>query len=197
MSRAIITFIKNPVKGHVKTRLARDIGEDMALKVYVNLMTHTRKVVREVDASHLLFYSQNIIKNDDWSESDFVKGLQANGDLGNRMLQAFNTALSKHDSAIIIGSDCPGISPEIIEGAFAGLKDHDVVVGPTFDGGYYLLGMNHVHDELFEGMPWSTDTVFDMTIQACQSKGLKFDVLTKLTDVDHASDMVDFPWLTH
>jgi len=109
------------------------------------------------------------------------------------MVHAFETTLKKYSKAIIIGSDCPEISPDIINEAFTQLDSHDVVIGPTYDGGYYLLGMNEMTPELFKNIAWSTETVFDQTIEIIKNAQLSHAVLEKLSDLDYLEDLEKFP----
>lgn len=191
--RGLIIFIKNPELGKVKTRLAKSIGEDAALSVYLKLMDHTKAVALETQATRYLFYDTLIIEEDSWGSEQFIKNVQADGDLGARMQAAFSQTLAKADKAIIIGSDCPEISSEIIESALRRLDLADVVIGPTHDGGYYLLGMKEPHPELFADMEWSTESVFEETINRIQAKGLLYTLLPTLSDMDNIDDLNKFP----
>ena len=100
---ALITFIKNPEKGKVKTRLAATVGDDKALVIYKALMEHTRNVALATNTNRLLFYSQQINLEDKWSNGDFQKALQADGDLGVKIKTAFATAFEQNEKVIIIG----------------------------------------------------------------------------------------------
>ena len=154
-SKALIIFIKNPEKGKVKTRLAKTVGDDKALQIYLALMEHTRAIALSVEAQRYLFYSQSIGEQDDWSDQQFIKKIQASGDLGQRMEQAFSKALAENEKVLIIGSDCASLIATIVEQAFVALDDHDYVLGPAMDGGYYLLGMKKPSAFLFDQMPWN------------------------------------------
>ncbi|MEO5581422.1 MAG: TIGR04282 family arsenosugar biosynthesis glycosyltransferase, partial [Saprospiraceae bacterium] len=134
MEQALIIFVKNLVPGKVKTRLAKDVGDTAALEVYKSLMDHTRLVVSQIDATKLLFYSDRVERLDSWPEKKYSKNLQTGENLGERMFNAFKQA-TEYDKKIIIGSDCPGISPTLIEAAFTALDYHDAVIGPAVDGG--------------------------------------------------------------
>ena len=94
------------------------------------------------------------------------------------MKEAFSEALKGHEKAIIIGSDCPQLSTPIIQEAFDALDHHDTVIGPTYDGGYYLLGMKNLYPFLFDDMRWSVDDVFNTTISRMQEHGLTCKKLT-------------------
>jgi uncharacterized protein len=187
MEQALIIFIKNLVPGKVKTRLAKDAGDTAALEIYKNLMDHTRLVVSHIDATRLLFYSDRVERLDSWPEKKYSKNLQTGDDLGERMSNAFKQA-TEYDKKIIIGSDCPGITPGLIEEAYTALDYHDVVIGPALDGGYYLLGMNTLIPEIFQNIPWSTDQVLLETIKILQQKRLLYKLLTPLRDVDNLED---------
>lgn len=192
-TRSLIIFTKNPELGKAKTRVAATLGDHAALDIYKQLLEITRNVVTDVqDVHRLLFYSETIAHDDGWSNVTFDKHLQSNGDLGDRMEQAFLHALEISDKALIIGSDCPYITPEIIEYALSSLAKYDVVVGPTFDGGYYMIGMKKLHTSLFRNMTWSTEEVYDTTIQRINDLGLTHWVAPKLNDIDYAEDWENY-----
>ncbi len=187
-NRALLLFVRNPEKGKVKTRLAQDLGDDKALEIYLELLNITRAVAVTVPAERFLFYSNFIPQSDDWPEVQFQKHLQATGDLGARMEAAFQLALETHQKAVIIGSDCPELSPAIIEQAFAQLDDFDAVLGPANDGGYYLLGLKTVIPDVFREMVWSTELVLAETLARLDAAGKSYALLPELSDVDHAED---------
>ncbi|MCB0630780.1 MAG: TIGR04282 family arsenosugar biosynthesis glycosyltransferase [Saprospiraceae bacterium] len=189
MSRqALLVFIRNPEIGKVKTRLAQDLGDLEALRIYNTLLAHTRQVTLAVDAHRLLFYSNFIDRNDEWPDRRFDKHLQPKGDLGNRMQQAFEMALKQFDAAVIVGSDCAELTPAILQTALDELEHHDCVIGPAIDGGYYLLGMRQLRPSLFQDMPWSTDQVYAETIKRMEAAGATYYTLPELSDIDYAED---------
>lgn len=185
---ALLLFVRNPEKGKVKTRLAQDVGEDKALAIYLELLEITRNVAVATPANRLLFYTNFIPQHDDWPDALFQKHLQSAGDLGARMEAAFQLALETHQKAVIIGSDCPELSPAIIEQAFAQLDNCDAVFGPANDGGYYLLGLKAVIPEVFREMVWSTESVLSETLARLDAAGKRYALLPELSDVDHAED---------
>ena len=191
---AIIIFIKNVEKGKVKTRLAATVGDDQALKIYQALLGHTRKVAQAVDAERFLFYSSFIEKEDEWSEDFFIKKIQSGGDLGDRMQGAFAEVLEKNEQVLIVGSDCASLTPEIVTMALQKLEEVPYVVGPTFDGGYYLLGMNRLTPSLFQNMEWSTESVFETTIKRIEELGEEYFLLPKLSDIDYEEDWKKYGW---
>lgn len=191
--QAIIIFIKNPVLGKAKTRIAKEVGDQKALDIYKALLEHTRKVVSNLSVTKYLFYSDNII-TDEWDAGLFEKRLQVGLDLGERMKNAFTEVLKDMDQAIIIGSDCVQLNSEIITNAFTQLSQNDTVIGPTFDGGYYLLGMKQCHDFLFENMKWSTDSVCQDTMNRIKQNNLTHAETTKLSDIDYWHDWQKYGW---
>lgn len=186
----LIVFIKNPEKGKVKTRLAKSIGEEKALLVYKQLLEKSKSEVIRLDANRFLFYSEDVNLSDDWSNSQFIKKKQFQGDLGERIIHAFRVCfIENFDSTIIIGSDCYDLTSSIIEKAFIALKKNDLVIGPANDGGYYLLGINKPNKELFEGIDWSTEKVFDQTLQIAKNKKMTYQILEELIDLDTFEDL--------
>ena len=189
MDRALIIFIKNPETGKVKTRLAKDIGNENALTIYKHLLAHTRKIAIEVKANRFLFYAEKISLRDDWPESDFKKFVQQGDDLGLRMLNAFEKAFLNSQKVIIIGSDCMELTPDIIEKAFLELNNHDFVIGPAKDGGYYLLGMKVTEHRLFQNKKWSTQTIAADTLKDISDLNKTCYILTQLSDIDTIEDL--------
>jgi len=186
---ALLIFIRNPQLGKVKTRLARTVGDEEALRIYQILLEKTRAAALSVQADRWLFYSDFIDKNDDWSEADFSKKIQANGDLGERMEQAFRTAFEAGaQQVVIIGSDCPELTGGLLQTAFDKLDESDFVLGPVPDGGYYLLGMNELEPSVFHNIAWSTETVRARTIEKIQAAGKSYALLPVLSDVDTEED---------
>ena len=192
---SIIIFIKNIERGKVKTRLAATVGDDQALKIYEALLEHTQKVVRAVNAERFLFYSSFIEKKDSWSGNFFNKKVQSQGDLGSRMSNAFLDVFGVDGKAIIVGSDCASLTPEIIKTALEKLDEYPFVVGPTFDGGYYLLGMNSYEPSVFEDIEWSTETVFPTTLLHMASLRKRCFFLPQLSDIDYEEDWLKYGWL--
>ncbi|MBK7409909.1 MAG: TIGR04282 family arsenosugar biosynthesis glycosyltransferase [Saprospirales bacterium] len=194
MRSALILFVKNPQLGKVKTRLAATMGEENALRIYEALLAHTREVALQVAVGRYLYYSEFIDKDDDWSMAYFQKRKQEGEDLGARMAHAFSEVLRDHERAILIGSDIPQISASILEEALEGLSTHDFVIGPALDGGYYLIGMHAYEPAVFEGIAWSTSSVFTQTIQLIRQLGKSFHTLPLLADVDVEKDWERYGW---
>lgn len=190
MKTALIIFIRNPVPGKVKTRLAKTIGEENALKVYKKLLAHTHHCIKDLACDKFIFYADGITINDQWPNELYIKEQQADGNLGEKMADAFNKVFSRdYSKALIIGSDCYDLTPNIIEQAFLALDEKDIVLGPALDGGYYLLGQKKLHPSLFKIKEWSTSAVLQQTITACTNAGLSYEQLQMLSDVDEEKDI--------
>ena len=192
---ALIIFIKNPQLGKVKTRVAQTVGDEKALEIYLKLLkiTHQNtKILRGVKCH--LYYSDFINNSDEWSEKNYEKHVQNGTDLGARMAEAFSEILKHHEKVCIMGSDCPTLSPDILQKAFQDLETTDFVLGPSTDGGYYLLGMNRGIDFkiIFSNMVWSTDSVLSETLKRIATMRKSVALLPELTDVDEAKDWFAF-----
>lgn len=188
-------FIKNPILGKVKTRLAKDLGDSQAVEYYKKLLALTRSAAQNTDVEKWLWYGDFINNEDHWNSNIFSKKLQEGDDLGQRMERAFELAFSEgYKNVVIIGSDCPEISSEILEQAFTTLDSNDAVIGPANDGGYYLLGMTKML-HLFEEVDWSTERVLDQTEKHLKKAEAKYHLLQELTDLDTVEDLKKFPTL--
>jgi rSAM/selenodomain-associated transferase 1 len=187
----LITFVKNLIPGTVKTRLAKDIGQDLAMEVYKELVSYTSDItdkVKEVDK--VVYYSQYVEMWDFFSDEKYQKKVQEGNDLGQKMLNAFYDSFEDgYSKAILIGSDIPDLSKKVIVEAFEKLDDHDMVVGPAEDGGYYLIGLKDAHKELFEDMEYGHDKVFEELMDAAEDKNLKVATVKTLLDLDTKEDM--------
>ena len=193
---ALLLFIKNPIPGKTKTRLAASVGNEVAMRMYHQLCDWTREQSQGLTGvDRYLYYSNEIVSGDAWPAADFHKRLQHPGGLGERMLDGFRAAFAAgHDRVVIIGSDCPGIDTAYLESAFTALGDHDVVIGPALDGGYTLLGMRHLTPELFEDVAWSTEAVLPTTLERAAAAGRSVQQLTPLSDVDYLEDWESYGW---
>ena len=190
MNSVLIIFVKNPVLGKVKTRLADALGEANALLIYQKLLQHTCLVTTNIFLDKYVFYMEYINRNDLWKNELYEKELQAGNDLGERMKNAFELLFKKgYKEVVIIGSDCYELTEEIIMNAFDQLRQKNVVIGPAKDGGYYLLGMNVFIPQLFTGKSWSTNKVFQETLAEIKSSNYSLHRLPVLNDVDTPADV--------
>jgi rSAM/selenodomain-associated transferase 1 len=184
---ALIVFLRSPRKGKVKTRLAESVGSDKAYDIYLKLVRHTLDVVKTLSCPIFFFIEGDLPVPSERLSSAFYY-LQSNGDLGQRMQEAFAIVRKKYAKAVIIGSDCPGLTQSILVQAFTELDADDVVLGPATDGGYYLLGCKKINPELWSGITWSSSSVLKETIQHCVNKSLTYSLLPELSDVDTLED---------
>lgn len=193
MQQALIIFIRNPVSGTVKTRLAKTVGNEKALNIYKKLLQYTHDITSELHCDKYVFYADEITANDIWENNNYKKNLQTNGDLGKRMHAAFDVLFkSDYERVCIIGSDCYELTTGIIQRAFNALPYHDVVIGPSADGGYYLLGLRRMQPALFANIEWSTGKVLAQTIDACIACTCSYTLLPVLNDIDDEQD-----WIAH
>lgn len=185
----LLIFQKNAELGKVKTRLSAIIGEEEAMEVYLLLCNYTHAVAQQCEVGKKLYFSSFTEgKESDYGE-DYQFAIQSGSDLGAKMKNAFRDSFAEgFGRVLIIGTDCPELSPEIITQAFAALRSRDVVIGPAEDGGYYLLGMSRYLPGIFEGIPWSTDHVSKLTIDFLQKNGHSYALLPLLSDVDNVED---------
>lgn len=194
-SELLIIFTKNPILGKVKTRLAKTLGSEKALHVFQNLLKHIAKTLIEWGGDVWIFYSDFIPENDLWSPIGNQLFLQEGDGLGTRMSHAFKNGFQEYQKVVLMGTDIPEISVDIIKTAFNQLTNYDFVFGPTFDGGYYLVGMNQPHHFLFENITWSTDQVLAQTLEQINHHHYSVGVIEMLTDIDYEADLEGFDWL--
>ncbi|WP_306644167.1 TIGR04282 family arsenosugar biosynthesis glycosyltransferase [Sanyastnella coralliicola] len=189
MSKYSIAFLaKRPELGKVKTRLAATIGHHNALEVYEFLLARTIRTLDACDAQVFTFLTgEGLIR----LPHAFLKAEQIKGDLGERMLAAFMEMYEgkKRHKMLLVGADIPGLSQEIIQRAIDALDDHDVVLGPSEDGGYYLIGMTEPLAPLFIGKKWSHEDVLSDAIANAESLGRSVATIDTLNDIDTFEDL--------
>ena len=196
---AIIIFTKFPVEGKVKTRLAKNMGNKFAVSFYRVCAEHTFKElvkVKETGSELFLFCSEEneIEQVMKWAGKDFNYYSQQGNDLGLKMYNAFDTVFKRgYKKVIIIGTDAPDVSMKIVQSAILVLDNYSVVIGPANDGGYYLLGFKLKLIDLFSGIEWSTNSVFDNTIEKLKNSKINYFTLDELTDIDTLEDLQN--WL--
>lgn len=193
--RRLILFARFPVAGQVKTRLIPALGAEDAAAL------HRRLVLRSLRTAHALCRSQDVeleirFAGDDakpmqhWLGDGWLCRPQCEGDLGQRMAGAFEDSFREGSPAtVIIGSDCPSLTPEILAAAFESLKTNPVVFGPATDGGYYLIGLTQPVPKLFQGVAWGTETVLAQSLEILARLGSKPALLQPLDDLDRPEDV--------
>jgi rSAM/selenodomain-associated transferase 1 len=186
----LIILVKNPIRGKVKTRLAADLGKDVSLKVYKKLIDITFRAIEPLKIDKWILYSDFIEGFSDSPDQRTSRGVQQGKDLGERMMQAFTNGFNAgYRHICIIGSDCYDLRPEIIQEGFELLCKYDFILGPSTDGGYYLLGINFLFEDIFIKIPWSTSTVLESTLQNIRKKSYSYFLLEELTDIDTKADL--------
>ncbi|ANW96874.1 glycosyltransferase [Wenyingzhuangia fucanilytica] len=194
-NQLLIIFIRKPELGKVKTRLAKDTSDEVALAVYKDLLTHTHQITKDLEVDKWVFYTDEIEFDDMWDNGDYMKMIQAQGDLGNKMQEAFFKGFGAgYLEIVIIGSDVDTLSKEIIEDAFEQVKQQPVI-GPSEDGGYYLLGLDEPRTDVFTNKEWGTDSVLRDTLLDFENEEVA--ILDELNDIDLLEDIEEDSFLFH
>ena len=187
-SRSLVIFANAPEKGRVKSRIAADLGPDVALTAYKTLAEHAVAAASHVDwCRKTIAYAPNGTADAmrSWFGDLFDYRAQGDGDLGRRMIAALERAFQDGaDRVILIGVDCPGVTDAIITEAFARLDAADAVLGPSFDGGYYLIGMKKPLKELFTDIPFGTGDTLQKTLTTARRVGVRVSLLEWKRDVN-------------
>ena len=190
----IIVFTRYPKPGRTKTRLIPALGEIGAAELHRWIVEQTMHTVRQYaktcNASVEVCYTGGDEKKiKAWLGAGVIFTSQTSGDIGRRMKFAFDHAFANGAKQVLLmGTDIPHISVAALKAAFSGLLHHDVVIGPSTDGGYWLMGLSRSRD-LFADIAWSTADVLPQTMDQCQQKELRVHLLDPLTDVDTVEDL--------
>lgn len=191
----IIVFSRLPLPGSTKTRMIPALGPQGAADLQRQM---TRRVLATIDRVASLIDSESEVRFTGGTHEQMAEvfGLprryvtQGEGDLGERLRRAFADALTQGvQRAVCIGSDCPSITAELLHQALGKLDDHDLILGPALDGGYYLIAMKQLYADLFVGVDWGTSNVLEQTLTRAQSLGLSVHQLAPLSDVDEPADL--------
>jgi rSAM/selenodomain-associated transferase 1 len=192
--RCLLFFLKNPEGGKVKSRLAAVIGDDSAVRLYKNLVTQMLSTLKEgTFPLYICFFPKNAqkpIRN--WLGREYRFMPQNGKDLGERIRNGFFDGFAMgYKRVVLIGSDIPDLPINYIEEAFKSLKEMDAVIGPAFDGGYYLIGFKDktFSPQVFEGIAWGTETVFDKTVRVLKKLHQRVHTLPYQRDIDTAEDL--------
>ncbi|WP_298200171.1 TIGR04282 family arsenosugar biosynthesis glycosyltransferase [Desulfosporosinus sp.] len=196
---------KVPLPGRTKSRLQEKAGAQEAALFHraclydLQVMLRTSRVPARIYITggsseefcssfpDLLTEEFSCLERLEWS--DFLLFQQKGGDLGDRMLCAVQESLEEFQQVIMIGSDIPGIDLNLLEQANAELRQHDLVLGPALDGGYYLIGLKSVAPFLFRDIDWGTGQVLEQTLQAARQHKLQTALLLELEDIDRWQDL--------
>jgi len=191
----MLFFCRAPVLGQVKKRLAADVGEHEALRIYQQLMAHNLKLAGEVD-----FADVDVVTTDtrhSYFESLKKQGIKVfmqQGDgLGQRLVHAFKQAFETHQSAVLLGVDTFDMTLAHLQKSVNALQYSDAVITPVEDGGYILIGLSQHQPEVFRDIDWGTDQVFEQTCQRFAQLNLSYEILPKLRDIDVLADLKHRP----
>jgi len=187
LEKAIVFLTKEPNLGQVKTRLAAEIGEENATKVHEILVFHCIEVALSSGFPVVVSLQGNL-------QGCFAEKLrdmgcqirrQHQGDLGDKIYTAFSIA----QHVLVLGTDTPNITKEELILAF---QSQSITIGPSEDGGYWLIGGSNPPREIFENIPWSTDQVLQKTKIRLQYKNLTCQYLLPRSDIDYLRDLTSF-----
>ena len=193
-NQCILMFVKNPERGMVKSRLASSIGDEIALDLYRCFVGDLMAMMIRTGYPYVVFFyppdsRKKIVQ---WLGDTHILLPQRGDDLGERIKHAFLTIFSQsYRHVLLIGSDSPDLPGTLIEEAFLSLRDHGAVIGPSLDGGYYLIGFraDTFLPEVFDRMPWSTQEVFTRTIDILQEEDFLIHILPQWRDIDTFDDL--------
>lgn len=191
-SERVIVFCKAPRPGFVKTRLAGSLGPEAACATYRAL---TEKVLSQISGVEWvqLRHTPDEAREEiaPWKRHPcWTLEPQGPGDLGERMARAFQSEFDVGtDRVVLIGTDTPELLETDLHEALDALRRHDVVLGPSLDGGYWLIGLSEPHPRLLEGIDWSTPAVLQQTLQKATVEGLQVHLLRVLADIDTGEDL--------
>ena len=194
--RRLILFARFPVAGKVKTRLIPALGAEGAAAL------HRRLVLRTLRTAHALcqargveleirFTGSSADAMRHWLGDRWLCRSQGEGDLGQRLERAFADGFQEgSEASVIIGSDCPALTPGAVGSAFDSLQANPVVFGPAKDGGYYLIGLTRATPALFRGIAWGTGAVLTQSIAILARDHSRPALLEPLDDIDRPEDLL-------
>jgi rSAM/selenodomain-associated transferase 1 len=195
VANALVVMTKLPESGRSKTRLVPPLSFDEAAEVARALLTDQLNNLTKFTAARLFIAftpdsADGLFEN--LVAGEFSCFPQRGHSLGERMRHAFQQLFNRgFNNVVLIGSDLPVIPLSFFEGAYASLEESkvDVVLGPSTDGGYYLIGMNRLISNIFEGIPWSSGDVLNRTIEKLLGAGIKYRLLPLWSDIDTPEDL--------
>ena len=196
MSDRLLIFCKHPDAGSVKSRLAKKVGNALAANIYKKIIIYILKQNVDTKFDIILYcYPNSEHSFFHFCQEKFNLTLidQTGDNLGARMFQAMQHQLSKSGKVVLIGSDCPELTKDYIDHAFNSLgNQQDLVLGPTYDGGYALIGANKIDSKIFENIIWSTDSVLEETENNIKRLGWRHFRLPIVRDIDTYEDYMHF-----
>lgn len=193
----LIIFTRLPLYGKVKTRLQPEYSKQQSLELHKHLIQHTLAEFGQLtDVDVELYVSPG-------DEHEYIENVanefriktssQQGSDLGEKMANALQYALSSYDKAIIIGTDCPQLSIDIIDDVLVALDKNDVVLSPAYDGGYVLLGLTKFYKNIFQNIEWGSDQVYASTCSILEEDNISWKKCGMFRDIDRPEDLECFP----
>lgn len=193
MRECSIVFSRYPEPGKTKTRLIPALGAEGAAELQRQMTEHTlaqTEKMRGNRAVEIHFSGGDRQQMAAWLGGDRVYREQHPGDLGERLIAAFQSAFAAGRARVVaIGIDCPDLTAALLDEAFAALTTDDLVLGPAQDGGYYLIGLRRLVPELFQAINWGTEEVLEKTVAIARRLNLTLTHLPVLSDVDYPEDL--------
>ncbi len=199
MQGIILLFTKYPQPGISKTRLIPAVGAEKAAEIQHHMtkkvLGNISHITEELPCKFAIYHDGGTSKlMAEWLGEKYRFTQQIQDDLGKRMESAIADHLRRYEAIIIIGSDCPDIDDSILHQAFIVLKSHQVVIGPAYDGGYYLIGVQgdidlNILSHLFSDIQWGSEEVLSQTIARVEQKNISYQLLKKLHDIDTPADL--------
>ena len=193
MTKSLLVFLRRPVLGKVKTRLAKELGKEKALEIYVWLLEVSRLSFESLNDEVHLYFDEKSHYLPDWAEK-YSCYFQAGENLGGRMENAFldHLSIKGENHCLMIGSDCPEMKESVILEAFDKINSSDLVLGPARDGGIYLIGMKSLKPGLLSNISWGSDKVFTQILNNAENLRISVNILPVLSDIDYATDFEKF-----
>ncbi len=193
----VAVFVRQPVPGRVKTRLASDLGDAAACGLYRAMVTDCIANVRSSGLPLFLFHDGPDAAGlpAEWTCAADTIFRQEGECLGARMSTAFERSFAAGARGVVlVGSDIPGIDAGLLRSAAEAVQHHDAVFSPALDGGYCLVASRtgRFNREIFRGIPWSTSRVLDLTIAACTAQGVSYRLLEPRQDIDTMDDLTAY-----
>lgn len=192
MFNSLIIFTRYPEPGKAKTRLIPALGAAGAAELHRQMTESTIAKARSLPNIEIAVYftGGSLAQMQHWLGHDLAYRLQHSGDLGDRLIAAFQTEFDRGAQFVVaIGTDCPDLTSEILASAFEQLTTHPVAIGAATDGGYYLIGLNQPISDIFCNITWSTSVVFEQTLKIAERLNLTIAYLPTLMDIDRPEDL--------
>jgi len=198
---SVLLFLKAPRPGFVKTRLAKDLGDEKACQTYRKIAEKTLSQIPSHWPTFIYFTPDDALPEmTAWLGDTHRYKAQSSGDLGQRLTTACNETFSDQSNhsakpssgVILLGGDCPELTTAHLQETAEHLAQDQTVIGPAKDGGYWLLGLPHQNDHLFENIPWSSSQVYDLTLQRMNATGIKPHFLEALEDIDDLASWTNY-----